>query len=146
MIGILVITHETIGESYKKLVKHVFGKAPKSMQVLGVKKTGDPDKTAAEGEALIEKMGPLDGVLILTDLFGATPSNVACKLARRDRRAVIAGMNASMVIKAAQHCEERGSLDAFCQLVKKAGQDGIILIDKSPGEGALPLGAGKDLD
>ncbi|HEZ3820483.1 TPA: PTS sugar transporter subunit IIA, partial [Neisseria meningitidis] len=104
MIGLLIITHETIGEAYRKLAHHFFpGGLPENVRILGVQPTEDQDDINNNAIAALQEFPDNDGVLIMTDIFGATPCNAARRLVRENKSAILTGLNAPMMVKAVQY-------------------------------------------
>ena len=100
MIGILIVSHGTFGESLIHSASHVLGKRPLFLRQLGVTVHDDPEAILPVGEDLIRFLDQGDGVLILTDIYGATPSNIAARLLRPGRVEGLAGVNLPMLIRA----------------------------------------------
>ena len=123
MIGILVVSHGAFGESLIHSASHVLGKRPLYLRQLGVTVHDDPEAILPVAEDLIRYLDQGDGVLVLTDIYGATPSNIASKLLRPGRVEGIAGVNLPMLIRALNYREE-----PLAELVQKAlagGTEGI---------------------
>ena len=80
MIGILLITHGTFGESLIQNVCHVLNKRPPLIGQLGVAAQDDPLDILPMAKLLLNEVDEGEGVLILTDILGATPANLALKL------------------------------------------------------------------
>jgi len=78
--GILLVTHNGLGNSFVDCVKHVLGKVPPNLKVLSVLASDDPQLKLVEGQVLIKQLDTGGGVLILADVFGATPSNIGRQL------------------------------------------------------------------
>ena len=74
MVGILLVTHNGLGDSFVDCVRHVLGEVPRNLKVLTVLAGDDPQLKLMEGQALIKQLDTGSGVLILADIFGATPS------------------------------------------------------------------------
>jgi PTS system ascorbate-specific IIA component len=100
MIGILIVAHESLGESLVRAVTHVLGNRPPQFEVLSVAATDDPVELLPAAKELVTKLDTGSGVLILSDLFGATPCNLATKLLKPGRVEVIAGVNLPMLVRA----------------------------------------------
>ena len=100
MIGILIVSHGAFGESLIHSASHVLGKRPLYLRQLGVTVHDDPDAILPVGEDLIRFLDQGQGVLVLTDIYGATPSNIAMKLIRPDRVEGVTGVNLPMLIRA----------------------------------------------
>jgi PTS system mannose-specific IIA component len=98
MIGIVIIAHGDLGKSFHQAVEHVVDPQPQmeSMSIL-------PDDTAegrmADLEAAVKRVDKGEGVIILTDLFGGTPSNLAISLLENPKVEVLAGVNLPTLVK-----------------------------------------------
>ncbi len=106
MIGILIVSHGAFGESLIHSASHVLGKRPLFLRQVGVTVHDDPDAILPVAEDLIRFLDQGDGVLILTDIFGATPSNIATRLLRTGKVEGIAGVNLPMLIRALTYRDE----------------------------------------
>jgi PTS system mannose-specific IIA component len=106
MIGILIVSHGAFGESLIHSASHVLGKRPPYLRQLGVTVHDEPESTLPVAEDLIRFLDQGAGVLVLTDIYGATPSNIACRLLRAGRVEGIAGVNLPMLIRALSYREE----------------------------------------
>jgi PTS system ascorbate-specific IIA component len=100
MVGILIVSHGAFGESLIHSASHVLGKRPLFLRQLGVTVHDDPEAIQPVAEDLIRFLDQGQGVLVLTDIYGATPSNIATKLLRPGRVEGIAGVNLPMLIRA----------------------------------------------
>lgn len=99
MIGILIITHGTLGESLIHCASHVLNKRPTRLQQLGVTAQDDPAMLMPQARALVKELDAGDGVLILTDIYGGTPSNMASKLLIPGKVDAVAGVSLPMLIR-----------------------------------------------
>jgi PTS system mannose-specific IIA component len=99
MIGILIITHGTLGESLIHCASHVLNKRPPRVQQLGVTAQDDPAMLLPQARALVKELDAGDGVLILTDIYGGTPSNMASKLIIPGKVEAVAGVSLPMLIR-----------------------------------------------
>ena len=99
MIGILIITHGTLGESLIHCASDVLNKRPPRLQQLGVTAQDDPAMLLPQARALVKELDAGDGVLILTDIYGGTPSNLASKLVIPGKVDAVAGVNLPMLIR-----------------------------------------------
>ncbi|HRH74531.1 PTS sugar transporter subunit IIA [Zoogloea sp.] len=115
MIGIFLITHGTLGESLIQCACHVMNRRPPQIVQLGISGQDDPLDALPLARQLITLVDSGDGVLILTDILGATPANVAAKLLEPGRVEGVAGANLPMLLRAITYRER--SMD---MLVKKA--------------------------
>lgn len=106
MIGILIVSHGAFGESLIHSASHVLGRRPVYLRQLGVTVHDDPEALLPVAEDLIRFLDQGQGVLVLTDMFGATPSNIAAKLLKPGKVEGIAGVNLPMLIRALTYREE----------------------------------------
>jgi len=106
MIGILIVSHGTLGESLIHSASHVLGKRPLFLRQLGVTVHDDPEAILPVAEDLIRFLDQGQGVLVLTDIYGATPSNIAAQLLRPGRVEGLAGVNLPMLIRALTYRDE----------------------------------------
>ncbi len=115
MIGILLITHGSLGESLVQCVCHVMNRRPPQMLQLGVSGQDDPLDALPLARRLLNAVDSGDGALILTDILGATPANMAAKLLEPGRIEGVAGVNLPMLLRAITYRERNMEV-----LVKKA--------------------------
>ena len=99
MIGILLITHGTLGESLIHCVSHVLNKRPPRLKQLGVTAQDDPVMLLPQARTLVKELDTGEGVLILTDIYGGTPSNMASKLLIPGKVEAVAGVSLPMLIR-----------------------------------------------
>ena len=99
MIGILIITHGTLGESLIHCASHVLNKRPPRLRQLGITAQDDPSLLLPQARALTKELDEGSGVLILTDMYGGTPSNMASKLVAPDKVEAVAGVSLPMLIR-----------------------------------------------
>jgi mannose PTS system EIIA component len=124
MIGLLIVAHGTLGESLIHCASHVMGKRPLFLRQLGVTIHDDPDAILPQGRDLVRFVDQGDGVLILTDIFGATPSNIACRLLEPGRVEGISGVSLPMLIKALSYREL--PLPELTEKTLSGAQEGVV--------------------
>lgn len=115
MIGILLITHGSLGESLIQCACHVMNRRPPQLLQLGVSGQDDPLDALPLARRLLNLVDTGDGVLILSDILGATPANIAAKLLEPGRIEGVAGANLPMLLRAITYRERNMET-----LVKKA--------------------------
>ena len=106
MIGILIVSHGAFGESLIHSASHVLGKRPLYLRQLGVTVHDDPDAILPVAQDLIRFLDQGAGVLVMTDIYGATPSNIASRLLEAGRVEGLAGVNLPMLIRALTYRDE----------------------------------------
>lgn len=99
MIGILIITHGTLGESLIHCASHVLNKRPLRVKQLGVTAQDDPALLLPQARALVKELDDGTGLLILSDMYGGTPSNLAAKLVVPGKIEAVAGVSLPMLIR-----------------------------------------------
>jgi len=98
-IGILLITHPGIGSSMLHTATRILGYCPLQAKCLEVPAGSDPQQVTAQAQTKFDKLDEGEGVLILTDLYGSTPSNIASSLAECNQSIVVTGLNLPMLIR-----------------------------------------------
>ena len=106
MIGILIVSHGAFGESLIHSASHVLGKRPLYLRQLGVTVHDDPDAILPVAQDLIRFLDKGSGVLVMTDIYGATPSNIASRLLVPGHVEGLAGVNLPMLIRALTYRDE----------------------------------------
>ena len=124
MIGILLVSHGAFGESLIHCASHVLGKRPLYVRQLGVTVHDDPDEILPTAEDLIRFLDQGQGVLVMTDIYGATPSNIAMRLLKPGRVEGIAGVNLPMLIRALTYRDE--PLEAVVAKALSGGSEGVM--------------------
>ena len=126
MIGILLITHGTLGESLIHCACHVLNKRPARLKQLGVSAQDDPLLLLPQARALIKELDSGHGVLILSDMYGGSPSNIASKLLIPGRVEAVAGVNLPMLIRALTYRDK--SLQTIVSKAVSGGCEGVVRI------------------
>ncbi len=127
MVGILLVTHNGLGNSLLDCVRHVLRTLPPHLRSLSVQEDDDPLQKEAEGRALIAELDQGDGVLLLTDMFGATPSNIGRRLCLSDRVMGVAGVNLPMLLRISCCCDK--PLAEMAQRALEGGRECIVYMD-----------------
>jgi PTS system ascorbate-specific IIA component len=134
MIGVLIIAHGSLGESLANAVTHVLGTRPPQFEVLSVASTDDPTLLLPAACALVARLDTGDGVLVFSDIYGATPCNLACKLLQRGRVEGIAGVNLPMLVRAFTY-RTRG-METLLKKAVSGGCEGVLHVDAGPAHAA----------
>jgi PTS system ascorbate-specific IIA component len=135
MIGILVISHEPLGTALLHCTRHIFGRLPVQLAALDVIPDEDPEAALHSARELLKRINDGSGVIVLTDIFGATPARIAARLAEPNRVRVIAGVNLPVLVKALTY--RRGPLEEVSERLMQGVRDTIMIIDpQSQGEGS----------
>jgi mannose PTS system EIIA component len=124
MIGMLIVAHGAFGEALIHSASHVLGKRPLRVRQVGVTVHDDPEAILPQATDLVHQLNDGEGVLVLTDIYGATPGNIALKLLVPGRVEGISGVNLPMLIRALTYREQ-----GLVMVVEKAlsgGTEGVI--------------------
>jgi PTS system mannose-specific IIA component len=124
MIGILLITHGSFGEALVQNACHVLNKRPVQVNQLGVSAQDDPLDLLPLALQMLDLVDNGDGVLILTDIFGASPANLAIKLLDPGRVEGLTGVNLPMLLRALTY-RDRG-MEILLQRARDGGRDGVF--------------------
>ena len=126
MIGVLLITHNGLGDSLLDCMLHVTCSIPPHLKSLSVMADDDPASKEVEARALIKLLDTGDGVLLLTDIYGATPSNIARRLCQPGHIEGVAGVNLPMLLRVA--CGPDMPLTEMAQRALLGGRDCIVAL------------------
>lgn len=124
MIGILIVAHGALGESLIHCASHVVGGRPPNLLQLGVTIHDDPMAILPKAQEMLRQLDQGDGVLILSDIYGATPTNITCRLLEPGRVEGIAGVNLPMLVRALTYRAE--PLAIVVEKALSGGHEGII--------------------
>ncbi|MGH8741343.1 MAG: PTS sugar transporter subunit IIA [Burkholderiales bacterium] len=124
MIGILIVTHGEIGTSLLDSASQILGARPQQVATLSVWRQDDPDDLVLRARELMEQIDAGEGVLILTDLFGATPGNVVSRLLQDGRVEGVSGVSLPMLLRVVT--SRNGSIAAAVQRALSGGSEGLV--------------------
>ena len=124
MIGILLITHGALGEALIQCACHVMNRRPLQLMQLGMAGQDDPLDALPLARRLLEITDSGDGVLILTDILGATPANLALKLLEPGRVECVAGLSLPMLLRALTY--RKNGMETLIKKAISGGHDGVI--------------------
>lgn len=131
MVGILIITHGNLGESLASCARHILGRELDNLVAMAVDKTDDPDLKLSEAQALVDQLDDGDGVVVLTDIYGGTPSNIASRLIRPSHVEAVAGVCLPMLVRALSYSTQ--PLEIVVSKAITGGLEGVLYI--IPGDG-----------
>ena len=124
MIGVLIVAHGELGESLVAAVTHVLGARPPQFEVFPVSADDDPSALLPRARDAVAALDTGEGVAVLSDLYGATPCNLAVKLAHPGHVEVLAGVNLPMLVRAFTY-RTRG-LDTLVRKAISGGCEGVL--------------------
>jgi mannose PTS system EIIA component len=130
MIGILIVAHDTLPDSLVKAVTHVLGSRPPQFETLSVSASDDPFHLLPAAKETVAKLDTGDGVLVFSDIYGATPCNLASKLLLPGHVEVIAGVNLPMLVRAFTYRAK--GLDTMIRKAISGGCDGVVRVEVDP--------------
>jgi PTS system ascorbate-specific IIA component len=130
MIGILIVAHDNLGDSLVKAVTHVLGAKPPQFEVLSVAATDDPTLLLPAAVEQVRRLDTGEGVVVFSDIYGATPCNLACKLLDAGHVEGVAGVSLPMLVRAFTY-RTRG-LDTMIKKAVSGGCEGVMHIDAGP--------------
>lgn len=130
-VGVLLVTHGKLGHFLLDTLRDMMGELPVKADVLEVRRVQAHEGLLLQGQRMIDNLDAGPGVLVLTDAYGSTPSNIANKLAalRADRTLVVAGVNLPMLMKVFNYPQL--PLDRLAQAAVEGGQRGVTLCPRS---------------
>jgi PTS system ascorbate-specific IIA component len=125
MNGILIIAHAPLASALRQCVLHVFPDSAEAVSALDVQPNVPPEESLAQARALMRQLGQ-PNTLVVTDVFGATPCNVAQKLVDGVRSKLITGVNLPMLLRTVSYRHE--SLDALISRAMIGATQGVIQV------------------
>jgi PTS system mannose-specific IIA component len=128
MIGLLIVTHCDLGAELLNAAEFIVGKVDKADTVAITETTGS-EKLRKSIENKVTALNSGDGVIILTDMFGGTPSNLSLSFLRDEQIEVLTGVNLPMLIAIIQNRSDM-KLSSLAEKAQEAGKAGISLASK----------------
>ncbi|MGV8805999.1 MAG: PTS sugar transporter subunit IIA [Polaromonas sp.] len=125
MNGILIIAHAPLASAFLACVRHVFPDTSLGVAALDVQPQASPEETLAQARQLLAQLGT-PNALVLSDIFGATPCNVAQKLVDGVATRLVTGMNLSMLLRAV--CYRAEPLEALVARALAGASQGVMQV------------------
>ena len=125
MNGILIIAHAPLASALRQCVAHVFTDHPEGIVALDVQPNTPPEETLAQARIMLSQLGT-SHALVLADVFGATPCNVAQKLVDGVHSKLITGVNLPMLLRTVSYRNE--SLDALVARALMGATQGVMQV------------------
>ncbi len=124
-VALLIVTHGEVGQALLDSAYAMLGGTPLQVGVIAVSNRCDPDEVVGNVEAALLQLNQGDGVLLLTDVYGATPSNIAMKFQDDESRLlVVSGINLPMLIRVLNYPDL--SIEQLLEKALSGGRDGIF--------------------
>jgi PTS system ascorbate-specific IIA component len=128
MIGVLIVTHGDIGTSLLTSANQILGTEQKQVATLSVWRADDLDDLVLRARELMESLDSGDGVLVLTDIFGATPGNVVSRLLQDGRIEGVSGASLPMLLRVLTG--RNGSLAGAVKRALSGGAEGVVHMNR----------------
>ncbi|WP_407275309.1 PTS sugar transporter subunit IIA [Halothiobacillus sp. DCM-1] len=126
-VGLLLICHNQIGAQLLETATDMLERVPMPADQLPVLQDEDPIDLLNRARRRVAELDQGQGVLVLTDMYGSTPSNIAHRLKDKERVRVISGVNLPMVVRAMNYPQL--ALEDMAERVATGGREGIIAGD-----------------
>jgi mannose PTS system EIIA component len=128
MIGVLIVTHGEIGRSLLDSASQILGGVPTQICTLSVWRQDDPDDLVLRARELMDQIDAGKGVLILTDIFGATPGNVVSKLLQDGKVEGVSGVSLPMLLRVltGRNGANPAGLSVLVQRAMTGGAEGLV--------------------
>jgi PTS system ascorbate-specific IIA component len=127
--GLLLVTHGKLGHHLLECMRDMIGELPLAADVLEVRRVQSHEVLLGQGSKMVERLDSGARVLLLTDAFGSTPSNIANKLGCLHQLPVVAGVNLPMLVRVFNY--PHSSPDELVRLAVEGGQRGILLCPRT---------------
>ncbi|MBI1731336.1 MAG: PTS fructose transporter subunit IIA [Gammaproteobacteria bacterium] len=128
-VGIVLVAHDGIGPALAGTAHFVLGDLPLPVRVVVVSRDSQPEEVFERLDAVVSELDQGDGVLILTDMFGATPTNVARRIAAARRVRIVTGANLPMLLNVLNF--PGLGLDELAAAALTGGRDGVLPVEKN---------------
>ena len=134
-VGVVIVTHYGVGKEFLQALRLILPEAPE-FPFVSLEPAEPVDQMRARILAAIKQVDQGEGVLILTDMFGGTPSNVALSFLDEHRVEVVTGLNLPMLIKLGSLRDEK-PLDELALFIKEYGQRNISVASEVLPDGSV---------
>jgi PTS system ascorbate-specific IIA component len=127
-VGVLLVTHGNLGSELLNTAETMLGICPLQTRLLSIDKSVDIEVARSSAEEAYQSLNSGEGVLVLTDIYGSTPSNIANSLLNHKDVSVVAGVNLPMLIRVMNY----PALDLREMVIKaiSGGHDGILFCNE----------------
>ncbi|MCF8025475.1 MAG: PTS fructose transporter subunit IIA [Desulfobacteraceae bacterium] len=127
MVGIVIVTHGQLGETLIETAAAIFDERPEAVTSVSIDLSQDVNKLRNKIQKAIDSVNQNDGIIILTDMFGGTPSNLSYSFLEEGSIEVISGVNLPVLIKAANHRNREADLPVLVKTIEEYGKKSISL-------------------
>jgi mannose PTS system EIIA component len=129
MIGIVLVTHGRLAVEFRAALEHVVGEEQQQLETVMLGPDDDVERCRRDIIEAVKRVDTGDGVVILTDMFGGTPSNLSISLMNRPNVEVLAGINLPMLVKLAKVRDEVSLPEAVAK-AQEAGRKYITVASR----------------
>jgi PTS system ascorbate-specific IIA component len=132
MIGVLLVTHGAIGETLLESAAQILNGRPEQADALGVSRIEDPELVLERARKRIARLDKGQGVLVLTDIFGATPCNVVARLLVDGKVEGVSGVSLPMLLRvlSGRNGSPSGELSGAVQRALSGGAEGVVHVNR----------------
>ncbi|MCF8025083.1 MAG: PTS sugar transporter subunit IIA [Desulfobacteraceae bacterium] len=127
MIGIVIVTHGQLGKTLIETASIIFDEQPENVVAVSIDLSEDVNKLRNKIQKAIYSVNDNEGIIILTDMFGGTPSNLSYSFLEEGRIEVISGVNLPVVIKAVNIRNRQKELPEMVKTIEEYGKKSISL-------------------
>ncbi len=127
MVGIVIVTHGNLGEILIETAQIIFGKPLEGTVAVSIDLKDDVEMLRKKIHACIKSVNKNKGILILTDMFGGTPSNLSYSFLEEGRIEVLSGVNLPLLIKAVNFRQKESDLHKLAKIIEEYGKKSISL-------------------
>lgn len=127
-VGVLLVTHGHLGEDIRHTALQMLGRLPLETEAVPVPLDTDPVEIREDINGRLARLDTGEGVLVLTDTYGSTPSNVAVQASRGHACQVVAGLNVPMLIRVYNY--PHAPLAELAHIAHEGGRRGVIVCDQ----------------
>jgi PTS system ascorbate-specific IIA component len=124
-VGLLIVSHGNLGDYLLETASRMLGICPLSNATLSMSFDCDTEVMMTRAAELVEQLNAGAGVLILTDMYGSTPSNIVSRLRGQYKVQIVSGVNLPMLIRVLNY--PRLNLDELAHKAHSGGRDGVVL-------------------
>ena len=124
-IGILIISHDGVGTAILEAAIRIYGESPLQARVVTVAPDADPEPLYARGLAYGQELDDGEGILVISDLYGSTPGNLAMRISADLKNSrCISGLNLAMLVRVFNY--PKLALEPITEKAITGGRDGIV--------------------
>ena len=128
MIGLVIVAHKPVASGFYAAARHVLGADPPQLRWLDVESNEETSALLHRARALVDEVDSGDGVLVCSDICGATPCNTATQLVQSGRVNVISGLNLPMLLRAINY--RKLPLEELTEKAFAGGMGGVMRMEK----------------